>query len=97
LVIGARAAARHPLADVLLSLEYPTAQTTPSEPMLPVAMEQCPLTLVDTPQALTHMAATLAAVDQIAVDLEHHHYRSFMGFTCLMQVSTRRSNNAPTD
>jgi hypothetical protein len=29
------------------------------------------------------------AVAQIAVDLEHHHYRSFMGFTCLMQISTR--------
>jgi hypothetical protein len=23
------------------------------------------------------------------VDLENHHYRSFQGFTCLMQLSTR--------
>ena len=29
---------------------------------------------------------------QIAVDLEDHHYRSFMGFTCLMQISTRKED-----
>jgi len=26
---------------------------------------------------------------EIAIDLEHHSYRSYQGFTCLMQVSTR--------
>lgn len=26
---------------------------------------------------------------EIAVDLEHHGYRSFTGFVCLMQFSTR--------
>lgn len=25
----------------------------------------------------------------VQVDLEHHHYRSFQGFVCLMQISTR--------
>lgn len=28
-------------------------------------------------------------IKEIAVDLEHHSYRSFLGFTCLMQISTR--------
>lgn len=28
-------------------------------------------------------------IREIAVDLEHHSYRSFLGFTCLMQISTR--------
>ena len=28
----------------------------------------------------------------IAVDLEHHDYRSFQGFTCLMQISSRRGD-----
>jgi exosome complex exonuclease RRP6 len=27
--------------------------------------------------------------DAFGVDLEHHDYRSFQGFTCLMQISTR--------
>ncbi len=26
---------------------------------------------------------------EFAVDLEHHDYRSFQGFTCLVQISTR--------
>lgn len=26
---------------------------------------------------------------EVAVDLEHHSYRSFVGFVCLMQISTR--------
>ena len=29
---------------------------------------------------------------EIAVDLEHHSYRSFQGFTCVMQVSTRTTD-----
>ncbi|KAI9127912.1 hypothetical protein K1719_000905 [Acacia pycnantha] len=31
----------------------------------------------------------LGAVQEFAVDLEHNHYRSFQGLTCLMQISTR--------
>lgn len=31
----------------------------------------------------------LESSNEIAVDLEHHSYRSYQGFTCLMQVSTR--------
>eukprot|EP00899_Mesostigma_viride_P029171 jgi/Mesvir1/9439/Mv09836-RA.2 len=38
------------------------------------------------------MAAVLAQAREIAVDLEHHSYRSFLGFTCLMQVSTREED-----
>ena len=26
---------------------------------------------------------------EFAVDLEHHSYRTYQGFTCLMQISTR--------
>lgn len=29
------------------------------------------------------------SVIEIAVDLEHHSYRTYQGITCLMQVSTR--------
>jgi exosome complex exonuclease RRP6 len=31
----------------------------------------------------------VAGVTEIAVDLEAHSYRSFLGFVCLMQLSTR--------
>ena len=28
-------------------------------------------------------------VKELAIDLEHHNIRSYQGFTCLMQMSTR--------
>jgi exosome complex exonuclease RRP6 len=38
------------------------------------------------------MLGKLKQVDEIAVDLEHHRHRSFNGFVCLMQISTRRED-----
>jgi exosome complex exonuclease RRP6 len=35
------------------------------------------------------MVAHLKTKNEIAIDLEHHSYRSYQGFTCLMQISTR--------
>ncbi|CAG8571093.1 7725_t:CDS:2 [Ambispora gerdemannii] len=40
-------------------------------------------------EELTALCAKLDTVQGIAVDLEHHDYRSFQGFTCLIQISTR--------
>lgn len=44
---------------------------------------------VDTEAKLNEMLNELRNVKEIAVDLEHHSYRTFMGITCLMQISTR--------
>ena len=38
------------------------------------------------------MVQHLGTAKEVAVDLEHHHYRSFQGFTCLMQLSTRQED-----
>jgi exosome complex exonuclease RRP6 len=35
------------------------------------------------------LAKDLEKETEIAVDLEHHSYRSYLGITCLMQLSTR--------
>ena len=35
------------------------------------------------------MLEKLRQVNELAIDLEHHSYRSFGGFLCLMQLSTR--------
>jgi len=35
------------------------------------------------------MLDSLKKATEIAVDLEHHDYRSYYGFVCLMQISTR--------
>lgn len=44
---------------------------------------------VDTEEALAEMIHELKQATEIAVDLEHHDARSYIGFTCLMQISTR--------
>lgn len=44
---------------------------------------------IDTELKLIEMLNELKKVKEIAVDLEHHSYRTFLGITCLMQISTR--------
>jgi len=38
---------------------------------------------------LVELNEKLLTCQEFAVDLEHHSYRSFLGLTCLMQISTR--------
>ena len=38
------------------------------------------------------MLDDLKQATEIAVDLEHHDYRSYHGFVCLMQISTRKQD-----
>lgn len=56
------------------------------------ALEETPLTFVNIEAALDAMVQHLSVAKEVAVDLEHHHYRSFQGFTCLMQLSTREED-----
>jgi len=53
------------------------------------SMNETVLTFVETRDQLKKMMKRLRRVQEIAVDLEHHDYRSFQGFTCLVQISTR--------
>eukprot|EP00887_Chlorella_sp_A99_P008044 scaffold12.g8044.t1 len=83
--------APHPLGPWLEALRYPGWQLAlpPPAPTPPRGFEQTPYTFVDTLPALRAAAERLAAAKEIAVDLEAHNYRSFQGFCCLMQLSTR--------
>ncbi|GCE99033.1 exosome nuclease subunit [Zygosaccharomyces mellis] len=44
---------------------------------------------VDNEESLKSMLHELKKCAEIAVDLEHHDYRSYYGIVCLMQISTR--------
>lgn len=44
---------------------------------------------INTEAKLNEMLGELQTAREIAVDLEHHSYRTFLGITCLMQISTR--------
>ena len=47
---------------------------------------------VDTFEKLEKMNQDILNSSSVAVDLEHHSYRSFQGFTCLMQCTTLETN-----
>jgi exosome complex exonuclease RRP6 len=51
--------------------------------------ESTTATFVDTEEALDEMLQELKKAKEIAIDLEHHDQRSYIGIVCLMQISTR--------
>lgn len=44
---------------------------------------------INRPSQLNDLVVTLKQAKEIAIDLEAHSYRTYQGFTCLMQISTR--------
>ncbi|KAM4016829.1 LOW QUALITY PROTEIN: exosome complex component 10 [Anomaloglossus baeobatrachus] len=61
---------------------------------MPEIQPSCPLSesscrLISTLDDLVQLNEKLLRCSEFAVDLEHHSYRSFLGLTCLMQISTR--------
>jgi exosome complex exonuclease RRP6 len=59
------------------------------EPQLYRPLDETPFTYIDTVAGLRELSQTLTSVREIAIDTEAHAYRSFSGFVCLMQISTR--------
>uniref|UniRef100_A0A1B6F5B3 Exosome complex component 10 homolog n=1 Tax=Cuerna arida TaxID=1464854 RepID=A0A1B6F5B3_9HEMI len=73
--------------DKIDSLDLDPKQPTPPKPI-----EETPLLTITQEDQLMDMLKDLHSQKEIAVDLEHHSYRSFQGFTCLMQISTREKD-----
>jgi exosome complex exonuclease RRP6 len=61
----------------------------PCTPVLPASLDDTQATWVDTKEGFERMLGKLKKAKEIAVDLEHHSYRSYAGFLCLMQISDR--------
>jgi len=83
---------KHPYYHETKHLPYPSSLfiNKPAVPVQPFA--STPFTYVDTEPAYRSMVDKLQASDEIAVDLEYHATRSFTGFLCLMQISTREED-----
>ncbi|TPX70598.1 hypothetical protein SpCBS45565_g01630 [Spizellomyces sp. 'palustris'] len=79
----------HPYEYEIQNIEYPAHMFEARPEELYAAMDQTPYTWIDTEEKLDELAALLDSVNEIAVDTEHHDYRSFQGFVCLIQISTR--------
>ncbi|KAJ6656787.1 hypothetical protein lerEdw1_003118 [Lerista edwardsae] len=52
-------------------------------------LAETPCHFVSTLDKLVELNEKLVGCKEFALDLEHHSYRSFLGLTCLMQISTR--------
>jgi exosome complex exonuclease RRP6 len=82
----------HPYETEIKDYDYPPTVYEASEPTPYQPFESTTATFVDTPEALATMLAELKTAKEIAVDLEHHDNRSYIGMVSLMQISTREKD-----
>ncbi|KAF9221508.1 hypothetical protein BS17DRAFT_784858 [Gyrodon lividus] len=97
----------HPYYYELTHPSYPNhVFSPPSNPLYPSPLDisssafistntissSQPLTFVSTPKTLFALANTISTATELAIDLEHHSYRSYRGFLALMQISTREAD-----
>ncbi|XP_061908212.1 exosome component 10 [Entelurus aequoreus] len=82
----------HPYQYELDHLMVPETLLSKPEPQMYKPLEETSCTFIDTLEDLVALNEKLDQVSEFAVDLEHHSYRSFLGITCLMQISTREED-----
>lgn len=80
---------RHPYETEISRMEYPKPVYETAEPVMYQPVETTQATWVDTYEGVLEMLEELKKAKEIAVDLEHHDYRTYVGLVSLMQVSTR--------
>ncbi|KAM0170526.1 hypothetical protein ACHAPC_007863 [Botrytis cinerea] len=83
---------KHPYETEILQLQYPSAMYEKAEPIKYLPVESTSATFVDTYEGVLEMLEELKGATEIAVDLEHHDTRSYVGLVSLMQVSTREKD-----
>lgn len=78
--------------EIIHSTYPPHVLNTENELRPPIPLEDNEVIWVDNSKSFASMLKELKRAKEIAVDLEHHDYRSYHGFVCLMQVSTREQD-----
>lgn len=79
----------HPYQQEIENYQFPSSVYTKADPIPYRPFESTTATLVDTPEALASMLAELKTAKEIAIDIEHHDQRTYIGLVSLMQISTR--------
>ncbi|KAG5941272.1 hypothetical protein E4U53_007444 [Claviceps sorghi] len=79
----------HPYETEISQMTYPPRTFEKQEPIPPQDAESTQAIWVDTMEGVEAMLKDLKKAKEIAVDLEHHDFRTYTGLVCLMQVSTR--------
>ncbi|CAE7657569.1 Exosc10 [Symbiodinium sp. CCMP2456] len=85
----------NPYEEELSALSWPDEFFRPHAACRFNRMEDTPLIMVRTEEELKEMVEEIKGTcigQEIAVDVEHHDFRSFRGFVCLIQVSTRKKD-----
>ncbi|ETW81983.1 hypothetical protein HETIRDRAFT_318347 [Heterobasidion irregulare TC 32-1] len=82
----------HPYRYEITHLSYPACMFQPQPPISPRSFSETPFTWVSSLTDFTTMLGKLKNAREIAIDLEHHSFRTYSGFVCLMQISTREED-----
>lgn len=82
----------HPYQLELEQYRYPSSVYTHSEPIMYKPFDSTTATFVEDEEALVEMLEELKHAKEIAIDLEHHDNRSYIGIVSLMQISTREKD-----
>ncbi|XP_031469308.1 exosome component 10 [Phasianus colchicus] len=79
----------HPYQYELEHFSPPDEVLKKPEPQMYKPIKETPCHFITTLDELVELNEKLMKCKEFALDLEHHSYRSFLGLTCLMQISTR--------
>lgn len=82
----------HPYEYEIDMQEYNPKILQKSEPLPSTSWEKTEAIWVDNIEGLKDMLKKLSSATEVAVDLEHHDYRSYYGIVCLMQISDRNND-----
>ncbi|KAI1339740.1 ribonuclease H-like domain-containing protein [Xylariaceae sp. FL0016] len=83
---------KHPYESEIMSFEYPDTVFQESEPIPYQPFESTTATFVDTFEGVLLMLEELKGASEIAIDTEHHDFRTYTGLLSLMQISTREKD-----
>ncbi|TQV96888.1 exosome complex exonuclease Rrp [Cordyceps javanica] len=83
---------KHPYEPEILQMTYPDSASKVANPIPWQPVETTEATWVDTYEGVLEMLQELHKAKEIAIDLEHHDFRTYTGLVSLMQVSTRQKD-----
>lgn len=83
---------KHPYEHEITNLQFPDRVFQPREPIKYLDIDKTKAIWVDTYEGVLEMVGELKKATEIAIDLEHHDYRTYTGLLSLMQISTREKD-----
>ncbi|TLD28419.1 hypothetical protein PspLS_03373 [Pyricularia sp. CBS 133598] len=83
---------KHPYETEILQSRHPESVYQKRDPIPYTPVAKSSPTYVDTYEGVLKMLEELKQAKEIAVDLEHHDFRTYHGLLSLMQISTREKD-----